>query len=91
MHLELSSIVIVGTIVVHEVDELKVVTLSTLVIVRIMSWGDLHGTGTKVHVDGDGVGDDGNAAVDERVHSELAMEVLVKCDQPESASPETRR
>jgi hypothetical protein len=67
---------IVSPIIVHEVDKLEVVPHPALVIVLVMCWRNLHSTSTEGHVDGDGVGDDGNAAVDERVDGELAMEVL---------------
>jgi hypothetical protein len=77
-HLELfSSVLVVCSIIVHQVDELEVVPLSTFVIVRVVSGGNLYGTGSESHVDGDGIGDDGESSVDEGVFDVLANEVLV--------------
>lgn len=76
-HFELlSGVIVVGSIVVHQIDKLEVVSLSTFVIVRVVSRGDLDGTSSKGHVDGDTIGDDGESSVDERVLDELPNEVL---------------
>jgi len=73
----LSSVVVEGSVVVEKIDKLEVVPLSTLVIVVIVSRSDLDGSGSESHVDGDGVGDDGNSSSrDERVDGELSVEVL---------------
>lgn len=77
-HLEWPSIVVHGTIIVQDVDELELVPLTALEIVRVVGRGDLYGTGTKLHVDEFGVGDDGNlAAWDERVDGILADQMGV--------------
>jgi hypothetical protein len=72
----LSGILVVGSVVVHQVDEFQVVPLSTFVVVVIVGRGDLDGTGTESHVDGDGVADDGDSSVDEWMDGKLAVEML---------------
>ena len=49
---------------------------SNLIIVRIVRGRDLDCSGTELHVDGDGVGDDGEAPGEEGVEGEFAVEVL---------------
>lgn len=75
-----TGIVIVRSVVVHQVDEFQVVPLAAFVIVVVVRRGDLDGTGTKGHVDGDRVADDGDPSVNEGVFGELAVEMLqAKC------------
>lgn len=74
----LSGVSVERTVVVKDVDELEVVSSSALVIVLVVRRRDLDGSGSKGHVDGDGVGDDGDASLrKEGVDDELAVEVLV--------------
>ena len=75
--LELRTFAVDGTIGVEDGDELQVVTLTTFVIVGIMSRGNLHSTGTKLHVNKIGVLNDGDATTVEGVNKELAMQMLV--------------
>jgi hypothetical protein len=76
-HLVFSRILVVGTVIVHEVNELEVVSLTTLEIVRVVSWGDLDSTSTERHVDSDRVGDDGDPSAIEWVNDEFTVEVGV--------------
>jgi hypothetical protein len=75
--LVLSGILVVGTVIIHEVNELEIVSLTTLEIVRVMGWSDLDRTGTKRHVDSDRVGDDGDSSAIEWVNDEFTVEVGV--------------
>lgn len=71
------SIRIEGTVVVQDVHELELMAHADVIIVQIVGRRDLHRAGTEGHVDDDVVRDDGDAAVEERVLGELAVEVLV--------------
>ena len=74
----LARVLVEGTVVVEDVDESEVMPCTDSVIVGVVRGGDLHGTGTELHVDGLRVGDDGHlAAGDEGVDGELAVQVLV--------------
>ena len=74
----LARVLVEGTVVVEDVDESEVMPCTDSVIVGVVRGGDLHGTGTELHVDGFRVGDDGHlAAGDEGVDGELAVQVLV--------------
>ncbi|KAI3493165.1 hypothetical protein L1887_42182 [Cichorium endivia] len=59
---KVAAVFVEGTVVVEDVDELEVVALADLVIVGVVRRGDLDGTGSELHVDDDGVGDDGDLA-----------------------------
>lgn len=72
----LSGVLIVSSIVVHQIDKLEVVSLPAFVIVRVVSRGDLDGTSSEGHVDGDTIGNDGEPTVDERMLDILSNEVL---------------
>jgi hypothetical protein len=72
-----SGVLVVCTVIVHEVDEFEVVSLTTLEIIGVVSWSDLDGTSTERHVDSDGIGDDGDSTAVEWVNDEFAMEVSV--------------
>lgn len=72
----LSGVLVVGTVVVHQVDKLEVVPLSAFVIVGVVSGSDLDGSGSESHVDGDVIGNDGESSVDERVFDVLSDQVL---------------
>lgn len=76
-HLVLAGVLVVRAIVVHQADELEVVPLSTLKIVRVVRRRDLDSTGTELHINGDAIGDDGNATSVEGVNDEFAVEVRV--------------
>jgi hypothetical protein len=71
-----SSVSVERSVVVEDVDEVEFVTLTDFVVVRVVGGGHLDRSSTERHVDGDRVGDDGEAAVEEGVESELAVEVL---------------
>lgn len=51
-------------------------TDSNLIIVSVMGRGDLHSSSPEFHVDDNGVGDDGDSAVNERMDREFSVEVL---------------
>ena len=74
--LEGAGVVVQGSVLVENVDELKVVTLAELVIVEIVGRGQLDSTGTELLVDV-GVGDNREETVDEGVAGELANKVGV--------------
>jgi hypothetical protein len=76
-YLVFSGVLVVSTVVVHKVDELEVVSLTTLEIVGIVSWSDLDSTSTKRHVDSDRVGNDGDSSAVEWVDDEFAVKVGV--------------
>lgn len=76
-YLEFASILIVRAIVIHQIDELQVVSLTTLEIVGVVGGRNLDGTGTEFHVDSDGIRDNGDSAAIEGMNDEFAMEVLV--------------
>jgi hypothetical protein len=75
--LVLSGILVVGTVIIHKVDELEIVSLTTLEIVGVVSWSDLDSTSTKRHVDSDRVGNDGDSTAIEWVNDEFTVEVGV--------------
>lgn len=75
-----SSILVVSSVVVHQVDKLEVVPLSTFVIVRVVSGSNLDGSGSERHVNGDAIGDDGESTVDERMLDVLANQVLARAN-----------
>jgi hypothetical protein len=72
-----SGVLVVCTVIVHEVDEFEVVSLTTLEIVRVVGWGNLDSTSTKRHVDSNGISDDGDSTAIEWVNDEFAVEVSV--------------
>jgi hypothetical protein len=61
----------------ENVDELEVVALASLVVVRIVRRRHLDGAGAKLHVHQHCVEHDRNLAVHERVLQHLAVQVLV--------------
>jgi hypothetical protein len=64
--------------IIQDVDELKLVPNSTLVIVLIMSRSDLDRASTELHVDENVVCDYRDASIrDERMCSEFAMQMLL--------------
>ena len=76
-HLELlAGIGVESAIVIENVDEVKVVALANFVIVRVMRGRDLDSTGTKLHVDDDGVSDDRYSAIHEWMEDEFAVQML---------------
>lgn len=46
-HLVLSGVLVVSTVIIHQIDKLEVVSLTTLEIVRIVRWRDLDSTSTE--------------------------------------------
>jgi hypothetical protein len=76
-YLVFSRVLVVGSVVVHKVDEFEVISLTTLEIVGVMGWGNLDSTSTKRHVDSDRIGDDGDSSAVERVNDEFAVKVGV--------------
>ena len=75
-HLELlSSVVIERSIIIQDIDELKSVADTNLVIVGIMGWRDLHCTSSKFLVNLF-VDDDGQTPVQKGMDGELAVKVL---------------
>ena len=69
----LARVLVEGTVVVEDVDESEVMPCTDGVVVGVVRGGDLHGTGTELHIDGDVVGDDGNESVEERMFREFAV------------------
>lgn len=73
----LSSVIVERSVVVHDVDELEIMSLSALVIVLVVCRSDLDGSSSEGHVDGDGVGDDWDpTSGNEGVRGELAVQML---------------
>ena len=72
----LTSVRVKCTVIVQNVDELEFMADTDFVIIGIVRRCNLHGTCSELHVDGDFVGDNGYAAVDEGVFCELAVQVL---------------
>lgn len=64
-------------IVVQDVDALQVVALASGVVIGIVGRGDLDCSSAEAHVHQLGVLDDGHLATFQRMHHELAMQVLV--------------
>jgi hypothetical protein len=76
-HLELRpSICVESTIVVQNIDKVKLVPYSNFVIIRIVSRSDLHGTSSKGHINDDIIRHYWNTAVNKRMDGKLAMKVL---------------
>jgi hypothetical protein len=74
---ERPSVLIERPIIIKNIDELKIMSLSDFVIVRIMSGCDFDSTSSEFHIDRDGIGDDRQTAIrNERVGSEFAVEML---------------
>ena len=72
----LPSVGIEGSVVVEDVDEREVVTDSNLIIVSIMRRGNLDSSSTELHVDDNGVRDDWDSAINERMDGEFSMKML---------------
>mmetsp|Transcript_20615 Transcript_20615/g.42993 ORF Transcript_20615/g.42993 Transcript_20615/m.42993 type:complete len:567 (-) Transcript_20615:452-2152(-) len=77
--LKLGSIVVDRPFRSEDRVEFELVTLATLVIVRIMGGSDLHRTSTEGHVNEGSIEDDGDAASVEGVDDVLSVEVFVPC------------
>lgn len=76
-HLEMrSSVCIEGAVVVQNVDEIKLVSYSNIIIIWIVGGGDLHSTRPEGHINDDVVRHYWNTAVYEGMDSKLAMKVL---------------
>mmetsp|Transcript_18515 Transcript_18515/g.40082 ORF Transcript_18515/g.40082 Transcript_18515/m.40082 type:complete len:336 (-) Transcript_18515:391-1398(-) len=75
--LELGSIVVDRSIQRKDSDELQFVTFTTFVIVRVMGGRNLHGTGTKLHVDKCGITDNGDTTPIKGMDHMLSMKVRV--------------
>lgn len=71
-----SGVGIESSIVVQNVNELQFVAYSDLVIVRIVGGSDFDGSGSKLHIDNNIIGNNGNSPVDEWMLGKLAMEML---------------
>lgn len=71
-----AGVLVKGPVVVEDVDNRQVVTEPHVVVVRIVPGRDFHGARTEGHVDGDVVSDNGDAAFEEGVFGEFAVEVL---------------
>jgi len=70
------SVGVKGSVVVEDVDEWKVMTDPNLIIISVMGRSNLHSSGTELHVDDNGVCDDWDSAVDERMDSEFSVKML---------------
>lgn len=76
-HVVLASVLIICSIVVHEVDEFEVVSLTTLEIIRVMRRSDLDSSCTELHIDSDTISDDRDSTSVEWVDDVFAVEVGV--------------
>jgi len=76
-YLELSCILVICPIIIHQADELQAIPRRTLEIIRVMSRCDLDRTSTKFHIDRDGIGDNGYPASKEGVNGGFAVKVFV--------------
>ena len=63
----LPSVLIERAIVVQDIDERKFMPDTNFVIVGIVCWGNLDGSCSEFHIDGNRVGDNGDATVKERM------------------------
>ncbi len=73
----LSSVLIHRPIIVQDVNKLKIVALSDLVVFVTVRWCNFDSAGTEFHVNSNVIRNDGHAtAGDEGMHSEFAMQVL---------------
>lgn len=73
-----ASILVQSTVISEDIDEFEIVLLSALVIVRIVSRGDLHATSTGVHINQLGISDNLHFSVrNEWVNKLFSMEMLV--------------
>jgi hypothetical protein len=72
-YLVLASVLVVCSIIIHQIDELEVISLTTLEIIGIVGWGNFDGSSTELHVDSDGVGDDWDSTSVEWVDNEFAV------------------
>ena len=70
------SIGVKGSVVVEDVDEWKAMTNSDLIIISVMGGSNLHSSGTELHVDDNGVRDDWDSAIDERMDGEFSVKML---------------
>ena len=71
-----SSVGIEGSVVVEDVDERKAMTDPNLIIVSIVCRGNLDSSSTELHVDDDGVRDDWNSAINERMDGKFSVKML---------------
>jgi hypothetical protein len=76
----LTGICIESTVVVQNIDKVKLVPYSNFVIIWIVSRSDLHGTSSKRHVNSDGIRHYRKTAVYERMNGKLVMKVLHRGD-----------
>ena len=73
-----ARIFIQSTIVVQDINEFEVVPLPHGIIIRIVRWGDLDHTGSKLHIDDDPITNNWYLAIrDEGVLDKFAVEVFV--------------
>ena len=72
----LPSVGIKGSVVVEDVDEGEAMTDSNLIIVSIVRGGNLDSAGTELHVHDNGVRDDWDSAINERMNGKFSMKVL---------------
>jgi hypothetical protein len=80
IYLEFPGIVVVGSIVIHQVDELELVPLTTLEIVGVVRWCDFDRSSSERHIDSNSVGDDRDTASVEGVDDEFTVKVLNRLD-----------
>ena len=72
----LSSVGIESSVIVEDVDERKVMADSNLIIVSIMRRGDLDSASAEIHVNDNGVHDDWDSAINERVDGKFSVKML---------------
>jgi hypothetical protein len=71
-----TGICIESTVVVQNIDKVKLVPYSNFIIIWIVSRSDLHGTSSKGHVNNDAIRHYWKTAVYERMDGKLVMKVL---------------
>lgn len=76
-NLVLSRVLVICPVIVHQADKFEVVPLSTFEIIRIVGWGNLDRSGTKLHIDSDSIGNDRDASTVEWMNDEFAVQMGV--------------
>ena len=76
-HLVFSGILVIRTVIIHQIDKLEVVSLTTFEIVGIVGWSDFDGSGTEFHIDSNGIGNNGDSTAVEWVNDEFTVEMGV--------------
>ena len=68
-----SSILIERPIIIQDIYKREFMPHTNFVVVGIVSGRDLHGSGSKLHINNDRIGNDWQAAVDERMDGKFTV------------------